>query len=164
MKYRHAPKNYICPFCLVVKGVENEHVETKKQDVFYKDKYITAFVSSCWWPKNPGYVIIIPNKHYENIYSIPDICLDKIHRFAKKVAIAFKKVYKCDGVSTRQHNEPAGDQDTFHFHFHVSPRYENDNLYLNNLKKRFISPRERVKYAKKLRRYFGSKNKTMSKL
>lgn len=157
MKYSHAPKNYICPLCLVVKGVENRHVETKKQDVFYKDKFITAFVSSRGWPKNPGHVIIISNKHYENIYSIPDIYLDKIHSFSKKAALAFKKVYKCDGVSTRQHNEPAGNQDTFHFHFHVFPRYKNDNLYLSHLKKRFIPSEERIKYAKKLRRHFRSK-------
>ncbi len=157
MKYNHAPKNYICSLCLVVKGIENKHTETKKQEVFNKDKFITALLSSHGWPKNPGHVIIIPNKHYENIYSIPDIYLDRIHRLAKKVAIAFKKVYKCDGVSTRQHNEPAGNQEAFHFHFHVFPRYKNDNLYLNHLKKKFISPKERAGYAKKLKRYFKSK-------
>lgn len=157
MKYGHAPKNYICPFCLAVKGVENKHVVTKKQDVFYKDKYITAFISSHKWPSIPGHVVIIPNKHYENIYSIPDIYLDKIIKFSKRVAIAFKKVYQCDGVSTRQHNEPAGNQTTFHFHLQVFPRYKDDNLYLNHLKKKFVSPEERIKYARKLRRYFRSR-------
>lgn len=24
--YNHAPKNYICPFCLIAEGIENEHI------------------------------------------------------------------------------------------------------------------------------------------
>ena len=40
-----------------------------------------------------------------------------------------KGVLSCDGVSTRQHNEPAGNQDVWHFHQHVFPRYKGDELY-----------------------------------
>jgi hypothetical protein len=29
----------------------------------------------------------------------------------------------------RQHNEPAGNQDLWHLHVHVFPRFEGDNLY-----------------------------------
>ena len=48
--YNHEPKNYKCPFCKIVKGIEDEHVITKQDDIFYQDKYITAFISSHWWP------------------------------------------------------------------------------------------------------------------
>jgi len=40
-----------------------------------------------------------------------------------------KQAWKCDGVSTRQHNEPAGNQDVWHYHMHVFPRWDNDDLY-----------------------------------
>lgn len=40
-----------------------------------------------------------------------------------------KQAFGCDGVSTRQHNEPAGDQDVWHFHLHVFPRWTGDDLY-----------------------------------
>lgn len=39
-----------------------------------------------------------------------------------------KAAYGCDGVSTRQHNEPAGDQDVWHYHLHVVPRWHGDAL------------------------------------
>jgi 8-oxo-dGTP pyrophosphatase MutT (NUDIX family) len=37
--YNHAPENYICPFCLVVQGIENEHVFPRyENDNLYSSK------------------------------------------------------------------------------------------------------------------------------
>jgi histidine triad (HIT) family protein len=53
-----------------------------------------------------------------------------IGRLTRRIAIALKEAFACDGTSTRQHNEPAGNQhDMWHLHVHVFPRYEGDNLY-----------------------------------
>lgn len=109
--YNHAPNGYICPFCLIAKGIENENLYTKQTDIIYKDDYVTAFIGAGWWMNNKGHVIIIPNSHFENIYDLPDEISANIHKLERKVAIALKEVYKCDGVSSRQHNEPCGNQD-----------------------------------------------------
>jgi histidine triad (HIT) family protein len=154
--YNHEPKNYICPFCLIVKEIENEYVYTKQSEIVYKDKYVTAFIASHWWPNNKGHVIIIPNKHIENLYDLPENLSNKIHNLEKQMALALKKVYKCDGVSSRQHNEPDGGQDVWHYHLHVFPRYKNDNLYTSHREKRKIEPSEKKPFAQKLKRYFKS--------
>ncbi len=151
--YNHAPQNYKCPLCGVVNGTDNQ--ETKQSDVFYKDNDVTAFIAPKWWKNNPGHVMVIPNQHFENIYDIPDDILGKVYSAGKKIAIALKKVYKCDGTSMRQHNEPAGNQDMWHFHIHVFPRYINDNLYKLHDNFRWTKPEERVPYANKLRKYFS---------
>jgi len=151
--YNHAPKNYLCPFCLIVQG-KKDSVETNQSDIIYQDRFITAWISSRWWPNNPGNVIIVPNKHYENIYDLPVNLAAKIQSLAKKVAIALKKVYPCDGVSQRQHNEPAGNQDIWHYHLQVFPRYKNDRLYENHPFKKLAPERERIEFAGKLREYF----------
>lgn len=150
--YNHMPDNYVCPFCLVSQGIENEHVYTKQDDIIYQDFFITAFISAGCWKNNKGHVLIIPNQHYENLYDLPDYLSAKIHDFEKDVALALKKVYKCDGVSSRQHNEPCGYQDVWHYHLHVFPRYKNDNLYKTD--REDLPPHERAVYAKKLREYF----------
>jgi len=150
--YHHAPKNYICPFCLLVQSIENEHVLTSQDEVIYRDSHITAFISAGCWKNNKGHVVIIPNAHYENIYELPDDISAKIYAFARRVALALKAVYQCDGVSTRQHNEPSGNQDVWHYHLHVFPRYEGDQLYL--CKREWLPPDERRVYAQKLRAYF----------
>lgn len=149
--YNHEPKDYICPFCLVVKGIENEHVLTNQKDIIYKDEYITAFIGAGCWKNNKGHVIIIPNDHIENIYDLPNEISAKVHELERTVAIAFKKVYNCDGVSSRQHNEPCGDQDVWHYHLHVFPRYKCDNLYMT--KREILDDEERKEYARKLREY-----------
>ena len=47
----------------------------------------------------------------------------------QRVAIAMKAAFKCEGVSTRQHNESAGNQDMWHYHVHVTPRFKDDDFY-----------------------------------
>ena len=68
----------------------------------------TAFVGSHQWPQHPGNVIVIPNEHYENLYDIPPPHMARVQELAQAIACAMKAMWECDGVSTRQHNEPAG--------------------------------------------------------
>jgi histidine triad (HIT) family protein len=162
MPYKHMPYTYICPFCLVVKGEEDEEnklVQTKQQDIIYQDDYVTALIATLWWPNNKGHVIIIPNKHYENIFDLPIEYATRIHKLAQQISFALKECYECDGISTRQHNEPGGSQDVWHYHLHVYPRYHNDNLYFTN--GNLSTPKERLVYSEKLINWFKT-NKSSS--
>ena len=151
--YNHEPSGYICPFCLVIKGIENKDVLTNQADIVYKDEYVTAFIGAGCWKNNKGNIIIIPNKHFENIYDLPSEYSYRIHDLEKEVSLAFKRIYKCDGVSSRQHNEPCGNQDVWHYHLHVFPRYKNDNLYKTD--RELSDSKERAIYAKIIRDYFS---------
>lgn len=103
-------------------------------------------------------MVVIPKEHYENVYDIPDNILSEVYITAKKIAIAMKTTYQCEGTSMRQHNEPAGNQDVWHFHTHVFPRFKGDDLYLNNSKTRLVlTYQERKPYADMLREYFSRK-------
>lgn len=151
--YNHAPENYDCHFCRLVNGLDNEGWNTQS-DVFWRTDHITAFVNVRWWARTPGHAIVIPNQHIENIYDLtPDIAVH-VHEAARQIAIAFKRIYRCDGTSTRQHNEPAGYQEVFHYHLHVFPRYQDDRLYENHQDRHLTTREERLPYAQKLRDYF----------
>lgn len=149
---QHEPTNYSCPFCKIVQGGEDSY--SNQNDVVFRSDSVTAFISPQWWHTNPGHVLVVPNDHYENIYDIPDKSLASVYITVKQVALAMKEKYKCDGVSTRQHNEPAGDQTLWHLHVHVSPRHPNDNLYLNHRNVQFVDEAYRAKFAHMLRDYF----------
>lgn len=151
--YNHEPKNYQCPLCRLVRGEDDEI--NKKESIVYQDQTTLAYVSPKWWINNPGHVIVIPKKHVENIYNISDDLFSAVYKTAKKIAIAIKEAYQCDGTSMRQHNESAGNQDTWHFHVHVFPRYENDELYKNHDKKRWATHEERLKFINKWKEYFS---------
>jgi histidine triad (HIT) family protein len=155
--YNHAPPNYICPFCLVVRGIENQHVYSVASDVFFRDEQVTAFICSHQWPNTPGHALVIPNQHFENIYDLPVHLATQIHRVAQMTALAMKSAYGCEGTSTRQHNEPAGNQDVWHYHCHVFPRYANDRLYYTE--RQMMAVPKRARYAQKLRTYLeGSRD------
>ncbi|WP_222619102.1 hypothetical protein [Ornithinibacillus hominis] len=47
-------------------------------------------------------------------------------RVAQLTALAMKDTYDCDGITTRQHNEPAGSQDVWHYYLHVYLDKKND--------------------------------------
>jgi histidine triad (HIT) family protein len=74
-------------------------------------------------------VLVVPIAHIENIYALPDELGTPLLRLTRRVATALREVYGCDGTSIRQHNEPAGNQDVWHVHIHVYPRYHGDDLY-----------------------------------
>lgn len=153
-RYRHEPAGYRCPFCRVVADETGEGMLTTRADVVYRDETVTAFIAAAWWPANAGHVLVIPNDHYENVYDIPDDVLAAVQVAGKRIALALKAAYGCDGTSFRQHNEPDGNQDVWHYHLHVFPRYAGDDLYLG--RKRFTGPAERLPYAEKLRAHLGT--------
>lgn len=152
--FNHAPATYTCPFCRLVAGADLGPTGLNQDDVIYRDDEVTAFVASKWWPNNKGHVLVVPNTHYENIYDLPPELGAPIQRLAHAVALAMKATYGCDGVSTRQHNEPEGDQDVWHYHLHVLPRYTRDLLYLT--RGRPTRPEERQPYAEKLREHLAN--------
>ena len=147
----HEPTNYLCPFCHWLDGNETEL--KRNSDIVLQDDRVTAFISPKWWINNPGHVIIIPNNHTENLYDIDDEILSHIAITSKHIARAIRSAYDgCTGISIRQHNEPDGNQDVWHFHTHIFPRYPNDRLYQNHDNKRIATPSERAPYAALLRK------------
>ena len=151
----NAPKDYVCPICLGVQGTVNDHTLIRPTDVVFQDDKVTVFINSFFIGKNVGHVIVVPNKHFENLYDIPIDYLHRIAEVAQRMAIVIKKAYKTDGITTRQNNEPAGDQHAFHFHFHVFPRYKKDDFStVAPDQKRLASSEERAEYAKKLKAVF----------
>jgi histidine triad (HIT) family protein len=122
----HAPPGYDCPVCGYVAGRWNDVVGA--DHVVDRTELTLTFVSPTRWGRNHG-VLVVPNAHHENLYALPDDLGRPLLSAQRRVALALKAVTGCDGTSTRQHNEPGGDQDLWHYHVHVFPRWEGDGLY-----------------------------------
>jgi len=114
---------------------------------------VTAFMATRKYLNNQGHVLVIPNEHFENIYDLSLNISGKVHAVGRDVALAMKAEYQCNGIMLRQHNEPAGDQNIWHYHLHVIPRYKNDDFH--NSQKSLFEADERAKYAQRLRIWFG---------
>lgn len=153
--YNHAPKDYKCPICLAIKGVENEDTMMKQDDIFYRDDLVMAAINSKFVGNNLGHAIVFPVKHYENLYELPEKEANRIAEVAKKVAIAMKKIRNSDGTMIQQNNEPASGQHAFHYHVHVFPRFQDDHFVENQSNVRVSEPEERKPFSSAMKNYFS---------
>ena len=110
-----------CIFCKIIKG----EIPCSK---IYEDDKVFAFLDIM--PVNPGHTLIVPKKHSENIFDIPEDDLKAVASVMKKVSVAVKKGTGCDGISIAQSNGEAAGQVVPHVHFHVMPRLKGDGLKL----------------------------------
>ena len=88
----------------------------------YEDAEVIAFLDAR--PVNEGHTLVVPKKHYENIFEIPDEELGNLFRIVKKVASAVLNAERADGIRIVQNNGSAARQNIFHFHVHIIPEYE----------------------------------------
>jgi histidine triad (HIT) family protein len=151
--HNHAPDGYACPLCQLVEGHDNPDPWTKQSDIFYRSDDILAFVNVKWWGNIKGNAIVMPNAHVENMFELSGDQAAAIHQVAREIGLAFIERYGCRGVSTRQHNGPAGNQDVWHYHLHVFPRNDRGDLY--GATHRLSTLAERAPYVEKLREWFA---------
>ena len=110
-----------------------------------------ARIAPKWWPGNPGSALVIPTEHYENLYDVPAEVGHAVWDLTGRIAVAMRETFGCEGISTWQHNEPAGDQDVWHLHVHVFPRRPGDQFYGRHGEASFVPSQERVPWATRLR-------------
>ena len=108
-----------CIFCKIVK-------KQAPASIIYEDETVIVFLDKR--PLNEGHTLVIPKKHYVDIFGIPENQLSQVHKVAKQVSLAVKKATKADGISIIQQNGKAAAQDIFHLHVHVVPRFEGQKL------------------------------------
>ena len=101
-----------CEFCRIIRR------EAAASRV-YDDEQVVVFLSN--HPVNPGHTLIVPKKHYENIYEVPDEEISHIFKISKKIASAVKKAVNAEGIRIIQNNGEAAGQVITHFHVHVIP-------------------------------------------
>jgi histidine triad (HIT) family protein len=94
--------------------------------IIYEDKSTLAFLDIR--PLNIGHSLVIPKKHYIDIFDTPEQNLCQTHVAAKKISPAIKKATNADGISIIQQNGKAAGQDIFHIHVHIIPRFFGQKL------------------------------------
>ena len=79
-------------------------------------------------PASKGHALILPKSHAANIYELPDELAGKAMVLAKKMAGRMTEALECDGFNIVRNNGEVAGQTVFHFHMHLIPRYEGDQV------------------------------------
>ena len=107
-----------CIFCKIINGEIPSYV-------VYEDDIVKAFLDVN--PEANGHTLIVPKKHYVDLYDIPNEVLSHIMDVAKKIGKLYEEKLNLDGFTLFQNNGLP--QEVKHFHLHVRPSYkENDKL------------------------------------
>ncbi|HOI60137.1 MAG TPA: HIT family protein [Candidatus Pacearchaeota archaeon] len=113
--------------CIFCKIANNELPSYK----VYEDEFVLAFLDIN--PTTLGHTLIIPKKHYENIFEIEEDVLKKIAGVSKIIASNMRKnLEDVKGVNIFQSNGLVAEQVIMHYHMHVIPRRETDSFKINN--------------------------------
>ncbi len=94
--------------------------------VVYEDEKVMAFLDIK--PANVGHTLVIPKKHYNNILDVDEEDLKAMIVVVKKISEAIATILEPDGINVLQNNNPAAGQEIEHIHFHIIPRWENDEV------------------------------------
>ena len=92
----------------------------------YEDDDVLAII-----PKDVevyGHTLVIPKKHYVNLFDIDEETLHKLSSVVKKLSLQYQKTLWATGVNVLHASGKDAQQTVFHFHFHIFPRLENDGL------------------------------------
>ena len=114
-------KDENCIFCKLANG----EIPTA---TLYEDDDFRVILDA--GPASKGHALILPKEHYKNLYELDDEIAAKALVLAKKMITKLTDVLGCDGYNIVQNNGEVAGQTVFHFHIHLIPRYEGDEVGL----------------------------------
>lgn len=111
-----------CIFCKIIKG----EIPSFK---VYEDEMFIAILDR--FPAATGHTLIIPKRHYKDIFELPQQELMTLYPLAKDLSSKIKEKFESDGINIVQNNGVAAGQSVDHFHLHIIPRKNEDGITLN---------------------------------
>lgn len=112
-----------CIFCKIL----NNEISSRK---VYEDSDFIAILDA--FPANEGHTLVIPKKHFENIFEIDSETISKAYKIAQIIANKIKDKMGIKNINILQNNGAIAGQSVNHFHIHIIPRKENDTITIKS--------------------------------
>ena len=108
-----------CIFCKIAGG------EIPSSTVYEDDDFRVILDLG---PASKGHALILPKQHFKDLCELDPAIAAKALPLAGKIGAAMKKALGCTGFNVVQNNGISAGQTVFHFHMHLIPRYEGDQV------------------------------------
>ncbi len=108
-----------CVFCKIINGEINSQI-------VYKSDEVIAFLDVN--PLSEGHLLVVPVKHYDNIFSIPPEVFSKVMVVAQLMAKKLVDKLGASGVRIVINNGVSAGQVVNHLHVHVIPVPEGSSI------------------------------------
>ncbi|MBI1807310.1 MAG: HIT family protein [Ignavibacteria bacterium] len=135
-----------CEFCKIVRG-------NSSAEILYDNLHAIAILDIN--PIHYGHILVIPKTHCATFLEVPEEELSDLICATKIVSRAMVDSLNPPGFNIFSNNGRAAGQSVFHFHFHVTPRYDDDNIqFVLKLKK--YGEGEMTNYGERIRRHINT--------
>lgn len=108
-----------CIFCEIVAG-------RAEASIAYEDDTTLAFMDLRQF--HAGHTLVVPKRHIVDIYELDDAVGAGLMSSVARISRGVRDAFAPDGLNIWQSNGEAGGQEVFHLHFHVLPRWHDDEL------------------------------------
>lgn len=103
-------------FCKIIEGEIPSYC-------IYEDEIVMVIMDAN--PVSDGHCLVIPKKHFKDLYDIDNDILLHILKTGRKVSKILMEKLDCDGISLDENN--GSSQEVKHFHLHIIPKYQGRN-------------------------------------
>jgi len=79
-------------------------------------------------PIAPGHTLVVPTAHVTDVFDASPHVLAQSMALVRRVADAMRSALGAEGVNILNASGPSSEQSVPHLHFHVIPRWGNDNF------------------------------------
>jgi histidine triad (HIT) family protein len=135
-----------CEFCSIISG-------EAPAEVLYRNEHAIAILDIR--PIHRGHVLVIPLRHAENFLDVPAGDCAGLFGALRVVTRGLVDALQPPGFNVFSNNGAAAGQSVFHFHFHVTPRYHDDNIRFV-LELQSYKPNEMPEYGRRIREAIAS--------
>jgi histidine triad (HIT) family protein len=111
----------LCIFCKIIN-------KEAPATVVFENEEVLALVPIGQVTK--GHTLVIPKKHFENVFDIETGALQSVIAITKDLAPKLCEQYGATGVNLLNASGKDAQQSVFHFHMHIVPRYKDDGMDL----------------------------------
>ncbi len=132
-----------CIFCRIVEGsAPAEYLVENETAIGILDNNPIHF----------GHALIIPKGHCRTFLDLPADSLPGVMEATARVCKALVSALHLEGFNIFCNNGTVAGQSVFHFHWHITPRFANDNIRFE-LKLKQYPDGQMAEYAQRIREY-----------
>jgi histidine triad (HIT) family protein len=135
-----------CVFCGII--ARSAHAE-----ILHENDSAIAILDTR--PIHFGHALIIPKVHCRTFLDLPPESIAGVMESTTLVCRALVSGLQLEGFNIFSNNGEIAGQSVFHFHWHVTPRYPNDNIRFE-LKLKQYPEGEMASYANRIRAHIQS--------
>lgn len=99
-----------CIFCQIIAGAAPAYV-------IGQDERVIVFLSL------ENHPLIVPKAHIPDLHALPAELGAAVMEWSVIIANAVRRALGCEGIYVTQANGAAANQDVFHYHMHIYPRW-----------------------------------------